>query len=241
METKKFEVLPRHIGFIMDGNGRWAKNQGLKRGEGHIAGAKVFKTIGEYCADLGIECVTFYAFSTENWSRPEEEVNGLMDLFIDYLIDGDARLEENKERQMKLKFIGEREGLPEELLELIEKAENETKDYNKITVNIALNYGGRAELVHSVKAIAEKVKCGEIAVEDINEDLISQNIYTAGQPDPDIIVRPSGEYRLSNFLTWQSAYSEFWFSDILWPDFTTDDVDAVLEDFQKRHRRFGGV
>jgi undecaprenyl diphosphate synthase len=164
-----------------------------------------------------------------------------MDLFIDYLIDGDARLEENKERQMKLKFIGEREGLPEELLELIEKAERETKDYNKITVNIALNYGGRAELVHSVKTIAEKVKSGEIAVEDINEDLISQNIYTAGQPDPDIIVRPSGEYRLSNFLTWQSAYSEFWFSDILWPDFTTDDVDLVLEDYQKRHRRFGGV
>jgi undecaprenyl diphosphate synthase len=131
--------------------------------------------------------------------------------------------------------------LPQGTCEIILEAENETKDYNKITVNIALNYGGRAELVHSVKAIAEKVKCGEIAVEDINEDLISQNIYTAGQPDPDIIVRPSGEYRLSNFLTWQSAYSEFWFSDILWPDFTTDDVDAVLEDFQKRHRRFGGV
>ncbi len=238
---KNFECLPKHIGFIMDGNGRWAKNRGLKRGEGHIAGAKVFRKIGEYCADIGIEYATFYAFSTENWSRPHEEVEGLMDLFIEYLTEGDDRLEENKERQMKLNFIGERNGLPEELLELIEKAEKETENYGKITINIALNYGGRAEIVHSVKKIAEKVKTGEISVDDINEELISQNIYTKNQPDPDIIIRPSGEYRLSNFLTWQSAYSEFWFSDILWPDFTTDDVDLMLEDYAKRHRRFGGI
>ena len=175
---RKFDVLPRHIGFIMDGNGRWAKNQGLKRGEGHIAGAKVFKKIGEYCADLGIECVTFYAFSTENWSRPEEEVNSLMDLFIEYLIDGDARLEENKERQMKLKFIGEREGLPEELLELIEKAERETN------VDIA-----KTETGYNVT----------FKIEGLGENLLTLSLYVADilqaeQLRENFLNNPSGVY-----------------------------------------------
>ena len=237
----KFEVLPRHIGFIMDGNGRWAKMRGLERSAGHVEGAKAFRKIGEYCADLGIEYVTFYAFSTENWNRPKKEVLSLMKLFKEYLREGDGRLAENDIRQMKLRFIGEREGLPSDLLKLIERAEKETAKYNKITVNIALNYGGRAELKSAVKSIAQKVKDGELSVDDITEQTISENIYTAGQPDPDIIVRPSGEYRLSNFLTWQSAYSEFWFSDILWPDFTEKDVNDILFDYQKRNRRFGGV
>ena len=243
MEKKipEFEVLPRHIGFIMDGNGRWAKMRGLERSAGHVEGAKAFRKIGEYCADLGIEYVTFYAFSTENWNRPKKEVLSLMKLFKEYLREGDGRLAENDIRQMKLRFIGEREGLPSDLLKLIERAEKETAKYNKITVNIALNYGGRAELKSAVKSIAQKVKDGELSVDDITEQTISDNIYTAGQPDPDIIVRPSGEYRLSNFLTWQSAYSEFWFSDILWPDFTEEHVNEILYDFQNRNRRFGGV
>lgn len=237
----EFDVLPRHIGFIMDGNGRWAKQRGLERTKGHKEGAKTFKKIGEYCADVGIEYMTFYAFSTENWNRPKREVLGLMELFKEYLREGDTRTDENKVRQMRLRFIGEREGLPKDLLALINKAEKSTEKYAKVTINIALNYGGRAELVHATKDIARMVKNGEISVEDINEQLISDNIYTAGQPDPDIIVRPSGEYRLSNFLPWQSAYSEFWFSDVLWPDFNEEHVNQILEDYQKRNRRFGGV
>lgn len=237
----KFDVLPQHIAFIMDGNGRWAKQRGLERSEGHKAGAKTFKRIGEYCADVGIKYLTFYAFSTENWNRPKKEVLALMNLFKEYLRDGEARTGENKARQMRLRFIGEREALPKDLLKLIEKAEKSTSGYEKVTVNIALNYGGRAEITHAVKDIAERVRKGELSVDDITEDTISNSIYTAGQPDPDIIVRPSGEYRLSNFLQWQSAYSEFWYSDILWPDFTEENVNQILADYQKRNRRFGGV
>lgn len=237
----EFEVLPKHIGFIMDGNGRWAKMRGFERSAGHKEGAKTFRKIGEYCADVGIKYMTFYAFSTENWNRPKSEVLALMKLFKEYLSDGEGRLAENDIRQMCLRFIGEREGLPKDLLKLIEKAERETAKYDKITVNIALNYGGRAEITHAVKDIAQKVKNGELLPEDITEETLSAHIYTAGQPDPDIIVRPSGEYRLSNFLTWQSAYSEFWYSDVLWPDFCEEDVNKLLFDYQKRNRRFGGV
>ena len=157
------------------------------------------------------------------------------------MLEADEREKENDIRQSRIRFIGEREGLPKDLLRLIEKAEKVSNKYSKITVNVALNYGGRAELTHAVKEIAKKVKNGEMSVDDISEDVIGDYIYTAGQPDPDIIVRPSGEYRLSNFLTWQSAYSEFWFSDILWPDFTEKDVNDILFDYQKRNRRFGGV
>lgn len=237
----EFEVLPQHIGFIMDGNGRWAKNRGLERSAGHKEGAKTFRRIGEYCADVGIKYMTFYAFSTENWNRPKSEVLALMKLFKEYLNEGDERIAENDIRQMRLRFIGEREGLPKDLLKLIEKAERESAKYDKVTVNIALNYGGRAEITHAVKRIAAKVKAGELSVDDINEATVADNIYTAGQPDPDIIVRPSGEYRLSNFMTWQSAYSEFWYSDILWPDFSEEDVNKILFDYQKRNRRFGGI
>ncbi len=237
----KFDVLPQHIGFIMDGNGRWAKMRGLERSAGHREGAKTFRRIGEYCADVGIKYMTFYAFSTENWNRPKSEVMALMKLFKEYLNEGDERIAENDIRQMRLKFIGERDGLPKDLLKLIEKAERESAKYDKVTVNIALNYGGRAEITHAVKEISQKVKAGEVSVDEITEELVGNYIYTAGQPDPDIIVRPSGEYRLSNFMTWQSAYSEFWYSDILWPDFTEEDVNKILFDYQKRNRRFGGV
>lgn len=237
----EFDVLPRHIAFIMDGNGRWAKNRGLERSEGHKEGARTFRKITEYCADIGIEYVTFYAFSTENWNRPKSEVQALMKLFKEYLLEADDRERENDIRQSRIRFIGEREGLPKDLLKLIDKAEKKSSKYSKITVNIALNYGGRAEITHAVKEIVRKVQQGELSAEDITEQTVSDNIYTAGQPDPDIIVRPSGEYRLSNFLQWQSAYSEFWYSDILWPDFTEENVNDIIRDYQKRNRRFGGV
>lgn len=237
----EFDILPQHIAFIMDGNGRWAKQRGLERSEGHKEGAKTFRRITEYCADIGIKHVTFYAFSTENWNRPKAEVQALMKLFKEYLLEADDRERENDIRQSRIRFIGEREGLPKDLLKLIEKAEKKSNKYSKITVNIALNYGGRAEITHAVKEIVKKVQNSEMTVDDITEQTVSDNIYTAGQPDPDIIVRPSGEYRLSNFLQWQSAYSEFWYSDILWPDFTEENVNDIIRDFQKRNRRFGGV
>mgnify|MGYP002517410002 FL=1 len=240
-ELPKFEVLPRHVGIIMDGNGRWAKNKGLPRSEGHKAGAKTFRKIGEFAADIGIKYLTFYAFSTENWKRPEEEVHAIMELFKDYLDEVIDRILENQERGIRLHFIGDRSALSENLRDLMEKTEAITADKDKVHLNIAINYGGRAEIVKSVREIAELVKKGELNPEDITDETISDRLYTAGQPDPDLIIRPSGEFRLSNFLTYQSAYSEFWFSDILWPDFTEDDLVTALRAFEKRNRRFGGV
>ncbi len=240
-ELPKFEVLPRHVGIIMDGNGRWAKNKGLPRSEGHKAGAKTFRKIGEFAADIGIKYLTFYAFSTENWKRPEDEVHAIMNLFKDYLDEVIDRILENRERGIRLHFIGDRSALSENLRDLMEKTEAITADKDKVHLNIAINYGGRAEIVKSVREIAELVKKGELSPEDITDETISDRLYTAGQPDPDLIIRPSGEFRLSNFLTYQSAYSEFWFSDILWPDFTEDDLVTALRAFEKRNRRFGGV
>ena len=233
--------IPEHIGIIMDGNGRWAKLRGLPRSEGHKAGAKIFKRICEYAGEIGVKYITFYAFSTENWRRPPEEVEALMNLFRDYLDEAEERQEENKQKGMRLHFIGHREGMPPDLISKFDTTERDSKDADKIDVNIAINYGGRLEIVDAVKVIAQKVKDGEIDPEDITEQDISDNIYTAGQADPDLIIRPSGEYRLSNFLIWQSAYSEFWFSDILWPDFTEADLDKAIDDFNNRNRRFGGV
>lgn len=237
----EFAVLPRHVGFIMDGNGRWAKNRGLERSEGHKAGAKTFRKIGEYAADLGIECVTFYAFSTENWRRPEAEVNAIMSLFGDYLNEVIDRISENEEKGIRLKFIGDRNGISPELLNLIDNTEQLTKDKSRITLNIAINYGGRHEITSAVKEIAKKTLNGEIDPDKIDENLISDYLYTKGQPDPDLIIRPSGEFRTSNFLTWQGAYSELWFSDVLWPDFTEEHFNEALRAFEKRNRRFGGV
>ncbi len=233
--------LPRHVGVIMDGNGRWAKKRGVARWEGHREGARVFRRIGEYAADIGVKYLTFYAFSTENWSRPPEEVAAIMQLFREYLIEGDERLAENEEKGMRLRFIGDRHGLPEDIVNLIEKAERESADKSRVYVNIALNYGGRDEIVESVRSIAERVASGEMKPEDITGDDIASGLYPAGQPDPDLIIRPSGEYRLSNFLLWQSAYAEFWYSDVLWPDFTTDDFDRAVEAYSKRNRRFGNI
>lgn len=240
-ELPKFDVLPKHVGFIMDGNGRWAKLRGLPRSEGHKEGARTFRKIGEYAADLGIECVTFYAFSTENWKRPEAEVNAIMELFGEYLNEVIDRIRENEEKGIRLKFIGDRSGISDELLNLMDYTEKLTEDKSKVTLNIAINYGGRHEIAAAVKEIAKKAAKGEIDPDDIDESLISDYLYTKGQPDPDLIIRPSGEFRTSNFLTWQGAYSELYFSDILWPDFTEEDFNTALRAFEKRNRRFGGI
>ncbi len=237
----EFSVLPKHIGIIMDGNGRWAKKRNLPRYKGHIEGAKTFRKIGEFAADLGVKCLTFYAFSTENWKRPQEEVDAIMELFREYLYEADERSAENEEKGITLRFIGDKSGIPEDIAALMNHIENISSDKSKVVLNIAVNYGGRHEIAGAVKKIAEKVKNGEIDVCDIDENTISKHLYTKNLPDPDLIIRPSGECRLSNFLTYQSAYSELWFSDVLWPDFTEDDLVSALREFERRNRRFGGV
>ena len=230
-------TIPKHIGIIMDGNGRWAKKRLLPRNMGHKKGAEVFQDITRYCNELGLESVTFYAFSTENWKRPAEEVNGIMSLLKEYLIKAFDYEKENN----RVIFLGDKSAFSGELLELMLDIEEKTKDRKGMTLNIALNYGARNELVYATKNIAQMIKNGEIDVDDINEELISNNLYTKGQPDPDFILRPSGEKRISNFLLWQIAYSEFVYMDVLWPDFTRKDLDEAIMEFNRRNRRFGGV
>lgn len=237
----EFSVLPKHVGIIMDGNGRWAKQRNLPRYKGHIEGAKTFRKIGEFAADIGVKCLTFYAFSTENWKRPQEEVNSIMELFREYLREADERSGENEEKGITLRFIGDKSGIPEDIAALMNHIENISSDKSKVVLNIAINYGGKHEIASAVRAIAEKVKNGETEPSDIDENMISDYLYTKGMPDPDLIIRPSGECRLSNFLTYQSAYSELWFSDVLWPDFTEEDFVRALREFERRNRRFGGV
>lgn len=230
-------VLPQHIGIIMDGNGRWAKRRMLPRSAGHAAGSENFKTIARYCNKIGIKYLTVYAFSTENWKRPKAEVDGIMDLLRKYLKDSANFKSEN----IKLRFIGELSALPDDINELIKQAEYDSKDATGLVVNMAVNYGGRDEIVHAVKKICREVENGSLSIDDITERTVSERLYMSDCPEPDFIIRPSGEYRLSNFLVWQSAYAEFWYSDVLWPDFSTKDLDRALEDFNKRNRRFGGV
>ena len=234
-------ALPVHIGIIMDGNGRWATQRGLPRSRGHEQGAQTFRTICEYAADIGINYLTFYAFSTENWSRPAEEINAVMDLFRDYLKEAEERQEENIQKGFRIRYIGDTSALPEDIRKLIRIAERESAQARKTTVNLAVNYGGRQEILHSVRSLARRVQSGEITPDEIRLEDIQAGLYTAGQPDPDLIIRPSGEYRLSNFLIWQAAYTEFWYSDILWPDFTPADLDRAIEDYGNRNRRFGGI
>ena len=225
----------------MDGNGRWAQERGLPRSEGHIAGAKVFRKISDYCHEIGIEVVTFYAFSTENWKRPPSEIAALMKLFKEYLLEADEIKYDRQKRGYVLRFLGDTKAIPKELSKLCDSTQLSISSNDTTIVNIALNYGGRQEIVRSVKSVAERVQRGELKASEITEDDISRGLYTAGMPDPDLIIRPSGELRLSNFLIWQSAYSELWFSDVLWPDFTTDDLDRAIMDYAKRNRRFGGT
>ena len=230
-------ALPNHIGIIMDGNGRWAKKRGLPRTAGHSVGAKTFKNIARYCNKIGLKYLTVYAFSTENWKRPQEEVDSIMNLLKEYLVDAKNFKDEN----IKVKFIGDLNPLSDELKQLIIEAEEGSADATGLNLNIALNYGGRDEIIYAVKKIGEEIKNNNLNIDDINEKFISDRIYTANQPDPDIIIRPSGEYRLSNFMIWQAAYSEFWYSSVLWPDFNSKHLDSAILDYQKRNRRFGGV
>ncbi len=231
-------VLPKHIGIIMDGNGRWAKKRKLPRSAGHNAGGKVFRKITRYCSDIGIKYLTVYAFSTENWKRPKEEVDALMKLFKDYL---EEALSDFKDDSIVVRFIGDKTPFSDDLKSLMIENEEGSKDRDGMVLNIAMNYGSRDEIVRAVKNISKDVKDGKLDIDSIDESLVSDNLYTAGQPDPDLIIRPSGEYRISNFLLWQSAYTEFVIMNKLWPDFKEKDLDEAIEIFNNRNRRFGGV
>ncbi|MBO5797591.1 MAG: isoprenyl transferase [Clostridia bacterium] len=233
------EALPTHVAIIMDGNGRWAKKRGLPRYAGHVTGAKVFRTMVKHCEKRGIHTLTVYAFSTENWKRPKEEVDAIMNLLREYLKES---LADFQKENIRTRFLGDRAPLAADIRQLMEEAEASTAHKTGMNLNIALNYGGRNELTAAVREIAAKVAAGTLSPEAIGEDTISDHLYTAGQPDPDVIIRPSGEHRLSNYLIWQAAYAEYVFmDDILWPDFTTDDLDAALLEYARRNRRFGGV
>ncbi len=235
MDSKK-ENLPKHIAIIMDGNRRWARAKGKPAGIGHKEGAKVLEKIVRYANKIGIEHITVYAFSTENWKRTEEEVSALMTLFQSYLDDYSKRADSEN---IKVKIIGNREGLSEKMKNSIEKCMERTKDNTGIVFNIALNYGGREEILQSVKQIANQIEQGNISAKDITEKDIEKYLYTTGQPDPDLLIRTSGEIRLSNFLLWQLSYSEFVFIEKNWPDFTEKDLDQAIEIYQKRTRKFG--
>lgn len=231
-------ILPEHIGIIMDGNGRWAKKRSLPRSVGHREGAKTFRKITRYCSDIGIKYLTVYAFSTENWKRPQDEVSALMKLFKSYLNEA---LEDFKDDSIVVKFIGDKSHFSEDLQKLMIENEESSKDRDGMVLNIAMNYGSRDEIVRAVKNISLDVKAGRLDADKIDEELFSNYLYTAGQPDPDLIIRPSGEYRISNFMLWQAAYTEFVIMNKLWPDFEKSDLDEAINIYSQRNRRFGGV
>ncbi len=223
--------LPMHIGIIMDGNGRWAKKRSMPRNVGHRAGAEVLKKITTYADEIGIKAITAYTFSTENWKRPQKEIDGIMALLREYLLDYKKNL---GDKNAIIKVIGDRSVLDEDIIELMAKTEEFTKDNTGVVLCLAINYGGQDEIV---RAVRQTVADGE----EITTENINKNLYTSDLPPVDLIIRPSGEKRLSNFLLWQSAYAEFWYDDILWPDFTIEKFNEAIIDFQKRDRRFGGV
>ena len=230
--------LPVHIGIIMDGNGRWAQKRLLPRSAGHRAGAQTFRTITRYCSKIGIRYLTVYAFSTENWNRPSDEVGALLRLFKEYL---EEALRDFMDENIRVRFIGDVSAFPAELRTLIQEVEEASACKTGMVLNLAMNYGGRAEITRAAKRVAQEVASGNLGLEDLTEERFAQYLYTGGQPDPDLIIRPSGEERLSNFLLWQSAYAELVYFDILWPDFKTSDLDEALAIYASRQRRFGGV
>ncbi len=230
--------LPNHVGIIMDGNGRWAKKRALPRTAGHAVGVKVFKEIVFYAKDMGLKNLTVYAFSTENWKRPEEEVNRIMGL-LDQMID--EALDDFMKHKVRIRFLGEKDRIPTELLNKMDKVMSLTGQFTDTTLYIALNYGGRQEIVSAAKKIAQSYKNGEISLDDINVDSFGENLYYKDFESVDLIIRPSGEQRISNFLLWQCAYAEFWYSDVLWPDFKPEHLEQAIFDYQKRNRRFGGI
>lgn len=229
--------VPAHIAIIMDGNGRWAKQRGLPRNAGHKQGAKVFQNICDYCRKIGVKYVTAYAFSTENWKRPQNEVDAIMELLRSYLKEASKQTR----KDARLLFLGDRTPLADDLQRLMEKVERESANNTGITICIALNYGGRAEIVSSARELARMAAQGKLDPDSIDESLFESYLYTGGIPDPDLLIRPSGELRLSNFLLWQLAYTEFVFQDVLWPDFTTAHLDQAIDQYTKRNRRFGGI
>ncbi len=230
--------IPRHIAIIMDGNGRWAKARNLPRLAGHKAGVEALRNILETAGDMGIEHLTFYAFSTENWNRPDKEVNGLMKLLYTYLRSETNRIHKNN---IRLCTIGDISKLPDKARKELDRTVELTKNNTAMTVHFAFNYGGRQELIRATKHIAKEVKNGSLTIEDITESIISDNLYTAGTPDPDLMIRTSGEIRISNFLLWQMAYTEFYFTDCYWPDFNGDELKKAIEYYTMRDRRYGNV
>ena len=240
LQAKHEEKLnvPKHVAIILDGNGRWAKKRNMPRNYGHVQGSKTVEQIIEDGYNMGIEYITVYAFSTENWKRSKDEVDALMKLLAKYLIDC---IERSTKNNMKVRVIGDKSGLDKKLVDRINELENATKDATGLKFTIAINYGGRDEIRRAVKKIAQEVSDGIISPEDITEDTISERLDTAGLPDPDLLIRTSGEERLSNFLPWQLAYTEFYFTDVLWPDFKKEDLLTAIRYYNGRERRFGGV
>lgn len=226
-----------HIGIIMDGNGRWAKQRGLPRSLGHKRGAQTFRKIVRHCNKLGVGYLTVYAFSTENWKRPPQEIDGIINLLKEYLKDAKNYKAEN----VRTRFIGDLSVFDDEVRALIDESEAESNAFTGLNLNIAINYGGQNELVAAMRTIAERVKSGEIRPDEIDEAMVADSLYTRGQPPVDLIIRPSGEYRLSNFMLWQSAYAEYVFMNILWPDFDERQLEVALKQFLDRDRRFGGI
>ncbi len=230
--------LPRHIAVIMDGNGRWAKKRGLPRSAGHKVGAETFRTIATYCKDLGVDYLTVYAFSTENWKRPAEEVGAIMGLLKTYLLESiDSMVRDG----VRLKFFGDLSVLSDELKELIERTNALSETIEGFQANVCLNYGGRDEIVRAARAFARECAAGEKRAEDLTEADFAQYLDSQGIPDPELLIRPGGEIRVSNFLLWQCAYSEIYVTDVLWPDFTKETLNEAIAAYQKRDRRFGGV
>ena len=233
-----FSRLPRHIAIIMDGNGRWAKKRGLPRTAGHAAGAENFRTIATYCKDIGIDYLTVYAFSTENWKRPAEEVGAIMGLLKKYLLEAIGRMERDR---VKMEFFGDLSPLAPELRELCERTREISRHYEGCQVNVCLNYGGRDEIIRAAQAFARDCVEGRADPNHLSQEQFSGLLFSKGVPDPDLVIRPSGELRLSNFLLWQSAYAEFYYTSALWPDFSKEELHRAIASYQSRDRRFGGV
>ncbi len=231
------ENLPVHIGIIMDGNGRWAKKRGLPRFAGHKAGADTFKKIVRYCNKIGIRYLTVYAFSTENWSRPKKEVDAIIELLRDYLRDAENYKEEN----VRVHFVGDLTAFDDDMRQKMAESERTSEHCTGLDLNIAVNYGGKNELVHAARELVRDIEENKIDFDEIDERAINDRLYTKGQPDVDLIIRPSGEYRLSNFMIWQAAYAEYVFLNVLWPDFSERDMDEALWAYANRNRRFGAV
>ena len=233
-----FSRLPRHIAIIMDGNGRWAKKRGLPRTAGHAAGAETFRTIATYCKDIGLDYLTVYAFSSENWKRSEEEVGAIMGLLKKYLLEAIGQMERDR---VKMEFFGDLSPLTPELRELCERTREISRHYEGCQVNICLNYGGRDEIVRAARAFALDCAGGKADPNHLTAERFGSYLYSKGVPDPDLVIRTSGELRLSNFLLWQAAYSEFYITDVLWPDFSKEELHRAIISYQNRDRRFGGV